>query len=135
MELENGKSKFQSTPPARGATGAVAVLENAVYISIHAPREGGDLNTAIATVNSNVFQSTPPARGATFHITKPYMGGKFQSTPPARGATVLHGGAVFDHTLISIHAPREGGDRRYFFMAALLFISIHAPREGGDSVS
>ena len=34
--------------------------------------------------------------------------------------------------LISIHAPREGGDD---YMAALLTtlgISIHAPREGGD---
>ena len=34
--------------------------------------------------------------------------------------------------IISIHAPREGGD---YFMAALLTslgISIHAPREGGD---
>ena len=35
--------------------------------------------------------------------------------------------------LISIHAPREGGDGD--LMAALLTslgISIHAPREGGD---
>ena len=34
---------FQSTPPARGATVPCACLIGAVTISIHAPREGGDL--------------------------------------------------------------------------------------------
>ena len=39
------------------------------------------------------------------------------------------------HKLISIHAPREGGDWRSYCQAALLVcISIHAPREGGDLV-
>ena len=57
----------------------------------------------------------------------------FQSTPPARGATVLCWFSLFI-CLISIHAPREGGD----FMIAMSMvmeipISIHAPREGGDS--
>ena len=33
---------------------------------------------------------------------------------------------------ISIHAPREGGDRAATFRAFRLAISIHAPREGGD---
>ena len=36
--------------------------------------------------------------------------------------------------MISIHAPREGGDcgkeRKHGYLAG---ISIHAPREGGDS--
>ena len=35
--------EFQSTPPARGATGALLGISTAAYnISIHAPREGGD---------------------------------------------------------------------------------------------
>ena len=34
---------FQSTPPARGATSLGAKKYVTVYISIHAPREGGDL--------------------------------------------------------------------------------------------
>ena len=35
---------FQSTPPARGATAAALLLtKQQYYISIHAPREGGDL--------------------------------------------------------------------------------------------
>ena len=39
-----------------------------------------------------------------------------------------------DVPLISIHAPREGGDT-YFLSSSNSnnFISIHAPREGGDS--
>ena len=34
-------------------------------ISIHAPREGGDLNAPFIPSQTLVFQSTPPARGAT----------------------------------------------------------------------
>ena len=34
--------------------------------------------------------------------------------------------------MISIHAPREGGDGRNYQKQAISFISIHAPREGGD---
>ena len=79
----------------------------------------------------------------------------FQSTPPARGATVRIA-ALVSRTLISIHAPREGGDPHCSAIAAAmpgfqstppargatfcqvhrggrLVISIHAPREGGDS--
>ncbi len=35
--------------------------------------------------------------------------------------------------IISIHAPREGGDRRVFSGPLEAGISIHAPREGGDT--
>ena len=34
--------------------------------------------------------------------------------------------------IISIHAPREGGDRTGRVNAGHRAISIHAPREGGD---
>ena len=56
----------------------------------------------------------------------------FQSTPPARGATAPD---AFDTIIvdISIHAPREGGDRPPSRgRPAAPPISIHAPREGGD---
>ena len=36
-----------------------------VNISIHAPREGGDVKQKQKTKEQNGFQSTPPARGAT----------------------------------------------------------------------
>ena len=35
--------------------------------------------------------------------------------------------------LISIHAPREGGDAVNLEKAICKEISIHAPREGGDA--
>ena len=35
-------------------------------------------------------------------------------------------------TIISIHAPREGGDFEFTLLFVFLVISIHAPREGGD---
>ena len=57
------------------------------------------------------FQSTPPARGATGSMGSFWISLLFQSTPHARGATDRH------HELrlklvISIHAPREGGDSK-----------------------
>ena len=34
--------------------------------------------------------------------------------------------------MISIHAPRAGGDKKRLFIAKYEGISIHAPRAGGD---
>ena len=56
---------------------------------------------------------------------------KFQSTPPARGATPIKAGFCLKK-LISIHAPREGGDFSSYSDLFHIIISIHAPREGGD---
>ena len=78
-------------------------------ISIHAPREGGDMDVDLDTVIQLLFQSTPPARGATMFLR--------------RGPR---------HFMISIHAPREGGDGYQYEDLRLVVISIHAPREGGD---
>ena len=56
------------------------------------------------------FQSTPPARGGD-----PAAGGTaaasahFNPRPPRGGATILRRDAYI-YRLISIHAPREGGD-------------------------
>ena len=36
--------------------------------------------------------------------------------------------------MISIHAPREGGDLTISVICTELAISIHAPREGGDVI-
>ena len=131
--------KFQSTPPARGATGAIQRHDLRFGISIHAPREGGDnmypAKTTIQTISIHAPReggdlSAPKGyfRFQVISIHAPREGGDclglfivrglvgFQSTPPARGATVEK--AVAHHTgLISIHAPREGGDTTdcYFY--------------------
>ena len=56
---------FQSTPPARGATITSRESGKQWTISIHAPREGGDIGILKIWTNGLLFQSTPPARGAT----------------------------------------------------------------------
>ena len=81
---------FQSTLPARGATGAPYITNGRAFsISIHAPRTGSDTERLMcAPIYCETFQSTLPARGATFHshVLRAHDS-KFQSTLPARGAT------------------------------------------------
>ena len=123
---------FQSTPPARGATTARQIQQpKHSYFNPRPPRggrpyptmpvtlwgyfnprppRGGRLCWRRTTVSLSSFQSTPPARGATAENDTKNDRRKFQSTPPARGATLLE----TDHgivAVISIHAPREGGDQ------------------------
>ena len=99
--------QFQSTPPARGATNLYSAVSFFFAISIHAPREGGDI-IGSKIIDRTEFQSTPPARGATAmqEINAAYE--RFQSTPPARGATLFNRFHLVPRQ-ISIHAPREGG--------------------------
>ena len=101
-------------------------------ISIHAPREGGDHPALHICLPQPHFNPRPP-RGGRRHPMAANRGAYiFQSTPPARGATMLVqvADAVY---LISIHAPREGGDGVLLGVRNLHpLISIHAPREGGD---
>ena len=138
----------------RAAQRHAAVTE----VSIHAPRTGGDLVQWSGLTIAERFQSTPPARGATSPLNgtasvrsgfnpRPPHGGRqgqqahersdamFQSTPPARGATQEL--ATFRRReIVSIHAPRTGGDRRPHVYPGLgVRVSIHAPRTGGDARS
>ena len=107
MKRRNG---FQSTPPVKAATRAYGSNYIWCRISIHAAREGGDVNGTAARVFSKLFQSTPPVKAAT-------------------------AAALFStqDRQISIHAAREGGDRKKSNNTANNSISIHAAREGGDS--
>ena len=101
--------RFQSTPPARGATQALIGTVPSGFISIHAPREGGDFTRSLFTENKDIS------------IHAPREGGDIDI--PNRHT---------DDT-ISIHAPREGGDHKAPGPQTVSRISIHAPREGGDS--
>ena len=80
------------------------------------------------------FNPRPPRGGRpVFRLVK-LRHKKFQSTPPARGATDAVN-ITPDTELISIHAPREGGDHSPESRIQLhQEISIHAPREGGDPI-
>ena len=100
---------FQSTLPARGATGMPAASPFAVTISIHAPRTGSDGQPRKPRHRACRFQSTLPARGATHGMQWHVWTTTFQSTLPARGAT-LGAEANAGRNGISIHAPRTGSD-------------------------
>ena len=54
---------------------------------------------------------------------------------PLRGGRQRGSHKALRLPLISIHAPREGGDTDSTGNSKTTGISIHAPREGGDSVS
>ena len=123
---------FQSTPPARGATLLFRPLAVLMGISIHAPREGGDCMVLGYAIEIGRFQSTPPARGATIMFNKlASLTRNFNPRPP-RGGRRLYCGGHPVRPVISIHAPREGGDAERRDPGLHQYISIHAPREGGD---
>ena len=145
---------FQSTPPARGATIIAIGVPKLFYISIHAPREGGDDALLRGAPVPRYFNPRPPRGGRPLFDHQLFGTLEFQSTPPARGATPS--GA---HRLCVPHhfnpRPPRGG-RLYLWPLCLPawafqstppargatqlsddrhhqpFISIHAPREGGD---
>ena len=77
---------FQSTRPARGATGAIQ-----------------------SAITATLFQSTRPARGATCKLRGMSTVLAFQSTRPARGAT-RRALTAYQAITVSIHAPRAGRD-------------------------
>ena len=92
--------------------------------------------TTDPTTTNILFQSTPPARGATItSLVNCLVSSLFQSTPPARGATGFIQRKTEAEIVISIHAPREGGDDTLTTVSLSGYISIHAPREGGDIAS
>ena len=123
-------------------------------ISIHAAREGGDVNVNInsrisaisihaAREGGDGVQSVNPTflRHISIHAAR--EGGDqytmscfkcstiFQSTPPVKAATRVWRDSVEVYG-ISIHAAREGGDSIDVSPCAANIISIHAAREGGD---
>ena len=148
-------TRFQSTPPARGATLVCAVDCRNFRISIHAPREGGDSPGSTGVPSHGYFNPRPPRGGrlclcgtaielSCISIHAPREGGDtavpvscrplfsiFQSTPPARGATglllFLFGWGLFQST-----PPARGATWDSWAKSCCLRISIHAPREGGD---
>ena len=58
---------FNPRPPRGGRPQRGDQLSVTHYISIHAPREGGDCGARQVREQRSKFQSTPPARGATFY--------------------------------------------------------------------
>ena len=101
-------SIFQSTPPARGATTSDRHFLVTITISIHAPREGGDV-----MLLSQFYTLTD------ISIHAPREGGDvcYRYTTP--------------QYLISIHAPREGGDDTWLLCCARIQHFNPRPPRGG----
>ena len=126
--------RFQSTLPARGATGQAAAYFRDDRISIHAPRTGSDEKCLRTGTTTLLFQSTLPARGATtpkniLRRITPY----FNPRSP-HGERPKHGSTRIPGEDISIHAPCTGSDTERDTLKQQLDISIHAPCTGSDYV-
>ena len=125
-------AQFQSTLPARGATGKRDVIRRALEISIHAPRTGSDGRECRFPRKSRHFNPRSPhgerqhsgrcwTRWASISIHAPRTGSDRPCDPDVRIRQ------------ISIHAPRTGSDPHEFTANRFFHvISIHAPRTGSD---
>ena len=145
---------FQSTLPARGATGGNGRRERGSAISIHAPRTGSDRTPRSRWPPPCNFNPRSPHGERPSIRRGTRLPPIFQSTLPARGATQIkawwlslashfnprspHGERrpgspdKVGRDLISIHAPRTGSDGHDCRAAVPRRISIHAPRTGSD---
>ena len=101
-------------------------------VSIHAPRAGGDLIWTDVSETNLPFQSTPPARGATPPNGLTYGDLARVSIHAPRAGGDDERWPHLDEAMVSIHAPRAGGDWRFVSTAGVETVSIHAPRAGGD---
>ena len=146
---------FLSTLPARGATHLCGRDPEHHPISIHAPREGSDVNRSASLSRRSSFLSTLPARGATtpdewtvttppnFYPRSPRGERRqapihsraslypFLSTLPARGATDL---LPYISEIVQFLStlPARGATVGLPQIFGFCQISIHAPREGSD---
>ena len=104
-------------------------------VSIHAPREGCDLEEVDKHRENLKFQFTHPGRGATrywSHFCDRY---KVSIHAPREGCDMARDSRRCRRS-VSIHAPREGCDRGdHTELPRGKGVSIHAPREGCDDDS
>ena len=101
---------FNPRPPCGGRQTGPKGDTGATGISIHAPRAGGDIFEVSNLFCPKEFQSTPPVRGATENgpelVNLPR---DFNPRPPCGGRRIART-AMSISVVISIHAPRAGGD-------------------------
>ena len=146
--------KFQSTPPARGATPAVESAPRARTRFNPRPPRGGRRYSSMACCGISSFQSTPPARGATagrrtcrpgarVSIHAPRAGGDTRSRPrwarrscfnprPPRGGRQRAALELLGKYLFQSTPPARGATPSINISIAPAAVSIHAPRAGGD---
>ena len=104
--------EFLSTPSARRATFAAAILSESIRISIHALREEGDEGFPLLLKPPYDFYPRPPRGGRLFELACAVLRDGFLSTPSARRATNVRNN-LLTWKGISIHALREEGDHDF----------------------
>ena len=148
-----GYRYFNPRPPRGGRRPTTKAPDVSIYISIHAPREGGDetqcdVRRIPAHFNPRPprggrrrqrtqrqpvyhFNPRPPRGGRRSNHQRPDDRGHFNPRPPRGGR--LHFGYVLDVEQNFNPRPPRGGRRGIpVCHTGLQVISIHAPREGGD---
>ena len=125
---------FQSTLPARGATTARQHPDSRMAISIHAPRTGSDNSIRTGNIQTALHFNPRSPHGERRGCPTVCCDRKKHFNPRSPHGERL---SFFDFTrvalYISIHAPRTGSDEKLGVgFDTTLAISIHAPRTGSD---
>ena len=125
------KAVFQSTPPARGATVFDGPLVGFGDISIHAPREGGDISVAFMLFLLDISIHAPREGGDYHTIKKKSRIFNFNPRPPRGGRLPQRSLKV----LMDFHfnpRPPRGGRRAGlgFQIAGKLHFNPRPPRGG-----
>ena len=121
---------FNPRPPRGGRPKGCRKTGTRAKISIHAPREGGDVKHVDKISENFNFNPRPPRGGRRTANVAGMSTLPFQSTPPARGATAAVN-EISHIRRISIHAPREGGDAWFcYFFPAFAYFNPRPPRGG-----
>ena len=125
------QDEFQSTHPLRGATNCrIATYYKRRNFNPRTPC-GVRPNYLAPFLHDFHFNPRTPCGVRRVRRRGNDNGIQFQSTHPLRGATDRYY-RFSEVTIISIHAPLAGCDRKAIFILACIIISIHAPLAGCD---
>ena len=122
---------FNPRPPRGGRLYPLDLAPFTIFISIHAPREGGDGIFGKATDKAVNFNPRPPRGGrlSARRGSSP-LNLRFQSTPPARGATMAIKSVSFMPYNFNPRPPRGGRRCKGFPNQQDAYFNPRPPRGG-----
>ncbi len=124
------RCSFNPRPRAgRDARRAVAI-DHGHDVSIHAPARGATTRCVRCCAADDGFNPRPRAGGDCSRPYRTCMPIAFQSTPPRGGRRIWRG---LHFSIVSIHAPRAGGDASQVLNGSLLVFQSTPPRGGRRS--
>ena len=128
-------SGFQSTPPARGATGLDICALHAALISIHAPREGGDFTALSTNFVFLHFNPRPPRGGRQMGDWRMVSYVHFNPRPPRGGRRAVGAGRNWRPDYFNPRPPRGGRLHGLVYKLRLLAFQSTPPARGATSHS